>query len=133
MLDAMHVVTACVVLKIAIASNLDFMCMLAHGLEKIGYCPKWREAISHCFRLIFSLSCIIQCKFVSTDKMICWYIQVLCLLVLVADMVIYALYLSPAVTFYSLPVRFAPYVRVVLFILHFRYFCITSIFLPNWC
>ncbi|KAK4286162.1 hypothetical protein QN277_002757 [Acacia crassicarpa] len=46
-------------------------------------------------------------------------LKVLCLLVLVADMVVYALYLSP-VTFYSLPVRFAPYVRVVLFILHIR-------------
>ncbi|XP_028761689.1 two pore calcium channel protein 1B [Neltuma alba] len=46
-------------------------------------------------------------------------LKVLCLLVLVADMVVYALYLSP-VTYYSLPVRFAPYVRVILFILHIR-------------
>ncbi|KAF7822985.1 two pore calcium channel protein 1 [Senna tora] len=46
-------------------------------------------------------------------------LKVLCLVILVADMIVYALYLSP-VTFYSLPVRFAPYIRVVLFILNIR-------------
>ncbi|GAV70418.1 Ion_trans domain-containing protein/EF_hand_5 domain-containing protein [Cephalotus follicularis] len=46
-------------------------------------------------------------------------LKVVCLLILVADLVIYALYLSP-VEFNSLPLRIAPYIRVVLFILNFR-------------
>ncbi|KAI4322675.1 hypothetical protein L6164_022345 [Bauhinia variegata] len=46
-------------------------------------------------------------------------LKVFCLLVLVADMLVYSLYLSP-VAFDSLPFRIAPYIRVVLFILNIR-------------
>lgn len=46
-------------------------------------------------------------------------LKVSCLLILVADLVVYALYLSP-VAFDYLPLRIAPYIRVVLFMLNFR-------------
>lgn len=46
--------------------------------------------------------------------------QVICLLILVADLLVYALFLSP-VAFNSLPFRIAPYIRVVFFILSIRY------------
>ncbi|XP_048422392.1 two pore calcium channel protein 1 isoform X3 [Pyrus x bretschneideri] len=45
--------------------------------------------------------------------------KVTCLLILVADMLVYALYLS-SVAFDSLPFRIAPYIRVIFFILNFR-------------
>ncbi|XP_050101978.1 two pore calcium channel protein 1-like isoform X2 [Malus sylvestris] len=45
--------------------------------------------------------------------------KVTCLLLLVADMLVYALYLS-SVAFDSLPFRIAPYIRVIFFILNFR-------------
>ncbi|KAL5793778.1 hypothetical protein ACOSP7_002372 [Xanthoceras sorbifolium] len=45
--------------------------------------------------------------------------KVICLLILVADFLVYALYLSP-VAFDFLPLRIAPYVRVVVFILNIR-------------
>ncbi|KHG26811.1 Two pore calcium channel 1 -like protein [Gossypium arboreum] len=46
-------------------------------------------------------------------------IKVICLLILVADLLVYTLYLSP-VAVSSLPFRVAPYVRVILFILSIR-------------
>ncbi|KAL7215996.1 hypothetical protein ACSBR1_028029 [Camellia fascicularis] len=46
-------------------------------------------------------------------------LKVIFLLILVADLIVYALYLSP-VAFYSLPLRIAPYIRVVFFILNVR-------------
>ncbi|KAI4333961.1 hypothetical protein L6164_018707 [Bauhinia variegata] len=46
-------------------------------------------------------------------------LKVFCLLVLVADMLVYALYLSP-VAFDSLPFRISPYIRVLLVILNIR-------------
>lgn len=46
--------------------------------------------------------------------------QVVCLSILVADLLVYSLYLSP-VAIYYLPVRIAPYIRVILFILSIRY------------
>ncbi|KAK1396260.1 Two pore calcium channel protein 1 [Heracleum sosnowskyi] len=46
-------------------------------------------------------------------------LKILFLLILVVDVLIYVLYLSP-VAFYSLPFRIAPYVRVVFFILNIR-------------
>ncbi|KAB1209932.1 Two pore calcium channel protein 1 [Morella rubra] len=46
-------------------------------------------------------------------------LKVTCLLILAVDMLVYALYLSP-VAFDYLPVRIAPYIRVVLFMLNFR-------------
>ncbi|KAF5950165.1 hypothetical protein HYC85_012158 [Camellia sinensis] len=45
--------------------------------------------------------------------------EVIFILILVADLLVYALYLSP-VAFYSLPLRIAPYIRVVFFILNIR-------------
>lgn len=45
--------------------------------------------------------------------------KVFCLLILVADLLVYILYLSP-VALDSLPFRIAPYIRVVLFILNIR-------------
>ncbi|XP_048327479.1 two pore calcium channel protein 1 isoform X2 [Ziziphus jujuba] len=45
--------------------------------------------------------------------------KVVCLLILVADIVVDALYLSP-VAFNSLPLRIAPYIRVIFFILNTR-------------
>ncbi|BFG25248.1 hypothetical protein CerSpe_115220 [Prunus speciosa] len=45
--------------------------------------------------------------------------KVMCLLLLVADLVVYVLYLSPT-AFDSLPLRIAPYIRVIFFILNFR-------------
>ncbi|KAB2604397.1 two pore calcium channel protein 1-like [Pyrus ussuriensis x Pyrus communis] len=45
--------------------------------------------------------------------------KVTCLLILVADMLVYALYVS-SVAFDSLPFRIAPYIRVIFFILNFR-------------
>ncbi|XP_059450959.1 two pore calcium channel protein 1A-like [Corylus avellana] len=47
------------------------------------------------------------------------WLKVTCLLILVADILVYALYLSP-VAFDYLPLRIAPYIRVVLFMLNFR-------------
>lgn len=55
-----------------------------------------------------------------------WYFQVVCLLILVADIVVDALYLSP-VAFNSLPLRIAPYIRVIFLILNIRYFAIKPI------
>lgn len=46
--------------------------------------------------------------------------QVMGLLLLVADLMVYVLYLSPT-AFDSLPLRIAPYIRVIFFILNFRY------------
>ncbi|KAL5571175.1 hypothetical protein UlMin_020772 [Ulmus minor] len=46
-------------------------------------------------------------------------LKVVCLLILVADLLVYALYLSP-VAFYYLPFRIAPYIRVVFLILSIR-------------
>lgn len=46
-------------------------------------------------------------------------LKIIFLLILVVDVFIYVLYLSP-VAFYSLPFRIAPYVRVVFFILNIR-------------
>ncbi|KAI5652642.1 hypothetical protein M9H77_29829 [Catharanthus roseus] len=46
-------------------------------------------------------------------------LKVLLLLILIADLVVYAFYLSP-VAFYFLPFRIAPYIRVVFFILNIR-------------
>ncbi|XVF01995.1 hypothetical protein REPUB_Repub04eG0138100 [Reevesia pubescens] len=46
-------------------------------------------------------------------------LKVICLLILVADLLVYALYLSP-VALTSLPLRVAPYVRVIIFILNIR-------------
>ncbi|GMP54562.1 hypothetical protein CsSME_00019699 [Camellia sinensis var. sinensis] len=46
-------------------------------------------------------------------------LKVIFILILVADLLVYALYLSP-VAFYSLPLRIAPYIRVVFFILNIR-------------
>ncbi|XP_021827183.1 two pore calcium channel protein 1-like isoform X2 [Prunus avium] len=45
--------------------------------------------------------------------------KIMCLLLLVADLVVYVLYLSPT-AFDSLPLRIAPYIRVIFFILNFR-------------
>ncbi|KAK9922479.1 hypothetical protein M0R45_030941 [Rubus argutus] len=45
--------------------------------------------------------------------------KVICLLVWVADLLAYVLYLSP-VAFDSLPFRISPYIRVIFFILNFR-------------
>ncbi|GLU06440.1 hypothetical protein SLE2022_234750 [Rubroshorea leprosula] len=45
--------------------------------------------------------------------------KVVCILILVADFLVYAVFLSP-VGLYSLPVRIAPYIRVVVFILSIR-------------
>ncbi|CAK9138715.1 unnamed protein product [Ilex paraguariensis] len=45
---------------------------------------------------------------------------VIFLLILAADILVYILYLSP-VAFYSLPLRIAPYMRVVFFILNIRF------------
>lgn len=47
-------------------------------------------------------------------------VQVVCLLILVADLVVYAICLSP-LAFDSLPFRVAPYIRVMFFILNIRY------------
>ncbi|XP_062106013.1 two pore calcium channel protein 1 [Humulus lupulus] len=47
------------------------------------------------------------------------YFKVICLLILVADLLVYALYLSP-VGVNSLPLRIAPYIRVIFFILNIR-------------
>lgn len=44
-------------------------------------------------------------------------LKVILLLILIVDLVVYALYLSP-VAFYSLPFRIAPYIRVMFFILN---------------
>lgn len=49
-----------------------------------------------------------------------FFLQIICLLILVADLLAYVLYLSP-VAFESLPLRVAPYIRVIFFILSFRY------------
>ncbi|WCJ30756.1 Two pore calcium channel protein 1 [Euphorbia peplus] len=46
-------------------------------------------------------------------------LKVVCLSFLVVDLLVYALYLSP-VAIYYLPVRIAPYIRVILFILSIR-------------
>ncbi|KAJ7948317.1 Two pore calcium channel protein 1 [Quillaja saponaria] len=46
-------------------------------------------------------------------------LKVCCLVVLIADILVYAIYISP-VAFHSLPFRIAPYIRVVLFILNIR-------------
>ncbi|KAK3184137.1 hypothetical protein Dsin_031423 [Dipteronia sinensis] len=46
-------------------------------------------------------------------------LKVICILILVADLLVYALYLSP-VAFDFLPLRIAPYVRVVIFTLNIR-------------
>lgn len=46
--------------------------------------------------------------------------QVSCLLILVADLLVYAIFLSP-VALDSLPFRVAPYIRVVFFVLNIRY------------
>lgn len=46
-------------------------------------------------------------------------LKVISLVILVADFIVYVLYLSP-VAFYSLPFRIAPYIRVVFFILNIR-------------
>ncbi|XP_042976295.1 two pore calcium channel protein 1A-like isoform X2 [Carya illinoinensis] len=46
-------------------------------------------------------------------------LKVACLLILVADILVYAIYLSP-VAFDYLPFRIAPYIRVVFFMLNFR-------------
>ncbi|XP_043805119.1 two pore calcium channel protein 1 isoform X2 [Manihot esculenta] len=46
-------------------------------------------------------------------------LKVVCLSILVADLLVYSLYLSP-VAIYYLPVRIAPYIRVILFILSIR-------------
>ncbi|KAK0590419.1 hypothetical protein LWI29_026814 [Acer saccharum] len=47
-------------------------------------------------------------------------LKVICLLILVADLLVYGLYLSP-VAFAFLPLRIAPYVRVVIFTLNIRH------------
>ena len=46
--------------------------------------------------------------------------QVILLSILVADLLVYVLYLSP-LAFYYLPFRLAPYIRVILCILNIRY------------
>ncbi|XP_015573991.1 two pore calcium channel protein 1 [Ricinus communis] len=46
-------------------------------------------------------------------------LKVICLSLLIADLLVYTLYLSPMALDY-LPVRIAPYIRVVLFILYIR-------------
>lgn len=46
-------------------------------------------------------------------------LKAFCLLVILADMLVYALYMSP-VAFDFLPFRIAPYIRVVLFVLNIR-------------
>lgn len=46
-------------------------------------------------------------------------LKVILLLILVADLFVYALYLSPVVLYY-LPFRLAPYVRVIFFVLNIR-------------
>ncbi|XP_044466336.1 two pore calcium channel protein 1 [Mangifera indica] len=46
-------------------------------------------------------------------------LKVICLLILVADFLVYVLYLSP-LAFDFLPLRIAPYIRVVFFILNIR-------------
>ncbi|XP_031253389.1 two pore calcium channel protein 1 [Pistacia vera] len=46
-------------------------------------------------------------------------LKVMCLLILVADLLVYVLYLSP-VAFDSLPLRIAPYIRVAFFTLNIR-------------
>ncbi|XVE66199.1 hypothetical protein DITRI_Ditri08aG0061300 [Diplodiscus trichospermus] len=46
-------------------------------------------------------------------------LKVICLLILVADLLVYALYLS-GLALNSLPLRVAPYVRVIIFILNIR-------------
>ncbi|KAI9176682.1 hypothetical protein LWI28_005969 [Acer negundo] len=46
-------------------------------------------------------------------------LKVICILILVADLLVYSLYLSP-VAFDFLPLRIAPYVRVVIFTLNIR-------------
>ncbi|XP_004487279.1 two pore calcium channel protein 1 isoform X2 [Cicer arietinum] len=46
-------------------------------------------------------------------------LKAFCLLVIIADMLVYALYMSP-LAFDYLPFRIAPYVRVILFVLNIR-------------
>ncbi|KAL3509378.1 hypothetical protein ACH5RR_028779 [Cinchona calisaya] len=57
-------------------------------------------------------------------------LKVLLLLILVADLLIFALYLSP-VAFNSLPFRIAPYIRVLFFILSIRDLCNSIIILAG--
>ncbi|KAL5715510.1 mitochondrial thiamine pyrophosphate transporter [Ranunculus cassubicifolius] len=46
-------------------------------------------------------------------------LKIICLFILIADLLVYALYLSP-VGIYNLPVRIAPYVRIVFFTFNLR-------------
>ncbi|XP_027126939.1 two pore calcium channel protein 1B isoform X3 [Coffea arabica] len=57
-------------------------------------------------------------------------LKVLLLLIMVADILVYVLYLSP-VAFNSLPFRIAPYVRVVFFILSIRDLCNSIVILAG--
>ncbi|KAL5082203.1 hypothetical protein RYX36_010624 [Vicia faba] len=57
-------------------------------------------------------------------------LKALCLLVILADMLVYALYMSP-VAFDFLPFRIAPYIRVVLFVLNIRELRETTIILAG--
>jgi two pore calcium channel protein len=57
-------------------------------------------------------------------------VKVFCLLILIADIIVYALYLTP-VGSYPLPFRIAPYVRVVFFILNTRQLGESILILPG--
>ncbi|KAF5481288.1 hypothetical protein F2P56_001953 [Juglans regia] len=57
-------------------------------------------------------------------------VKVACLLILVADILVYALYLSPK-AYDFLPFRIAPYIRVVFFMLNFRELRATIIILAG--
>ncbi|XP_071904965.1 two pore calcium channel protein 1B isoform X4 [Coffea arabica] len=69
-----------------------------------------------------------QLPFLTTTESLIY--EVLLLLIMVADILVYVLYLSP-VAFNSLPFRIAPYVRVVFFILSIRDLCNSIVILAG--
>ena len=87
--------------------------------KKIWYTNEWKNQADKFWFILWKCNVMIFCSSTLIVTIIFWAFQVTCLLILVADMLVYALYLSP-VAFDYLPFTIAPYIRVVLFMLNFR-------------
>ncbi|XP_071904964.1 two pore calcium channel protein 1B isoform X2 [Coffea arabica] len=101
-----------------------FALIILNFLEKPLWCSKY-SAHTCSDREYFFLG---QLPFLTTTESLIY--EVLLLLIMVADILVYVLYLSP-VAFNSLPFRIAPYVRVVFFILSIRDLCNSIVILAG--
>ncbi|KAM7495113.1 hypothetical protein LguiB_029722 [Lonicera macranthoides] len=118
------------------ANHSDYSCS-NKDYYFLGQLPYLNGTESLIYEAITLLILVVHTFFPISYEGFCLYwkshlnkVKVIFLLILVADILVYILYLSP-VAFYSLPFRIAPYIRVVFFILNIRELRESILILPG--